>query len=675
MDCIDDPRRQHVRVVFTRKMEERKLFMVELKHRRHEQGKSMLKDIKKKIGPRWYQALSNNQRLALDTLESSMYQDMLEARPIRSEKIMNILGLLPRPSRIDLLSAMYYGKSDPKEMLAQLFQMLYGFHFSSKRSSYSLNQRLILSAIFYLGVHNLIVLLRERFKPPAPTPPPSPKKKTPEPIPESPYLQKLTAVVRWSPKVVKPKPVQPLPLDLGDLNEPYEEEPIMPKPPPPPPPPPPPKKRLPRSYCDRLAGYTKIEAHHDHTPASVHNLNKELGSRSRRIRASKLMLHEGKKTYGLGLNVATNKGRRKKPKVPHTTQDNAQFNIKGVYVINGRPRYVLEAIVTIAPEGEFIHGGHVFLYGVYLTIHKGYTALPAPPAPPLCDCLEKWTDPAFRHVKNTKCFCGHFYDYGNDGDFDISEPQFFVRPTVKGAPMHFDYNLIYETDPKALTIEREVKKAWDTDSVLWEDDGITPNPKEKRKKKIKKSSKTCLGEKPTITNYLKCALRYMRHVNIAARLPDVYLTQELQEWMRRRMYGPYTAQQKKKILLKTLYHWAFLDSFPQHVALKRNPELAGETTWKYKHELRNKFKKCTNEYKIKMYRAHAYINNLLWATMCQSQFPDKHFREIFFSYLVSSIGDMQIIHPYNSTETAERLNDMIKKRYACPVKEAVDLVA
>lgn len=672
MDCIDDPRRRHVRVVFTRKMEERKLFMEELKHRRDQQGKSMFRNIRKKIGPRWYQALSNDQRISLDTLKRGMYQDMLEARPVRSEKIMKVLGLYPSPSRIDLLSAMYYGKNDPKEMLAQLFQMLYGFHFSSKRDSYTLNQRLILSAIFYLGLDNLIMLLRERYKAPPTTPTPPVKKMKPPPIPESPYLQPLKAVVRWSPKTFKPRSVRPLPLDLGDLNEPYEEEPIVPKPPPPPPPPPPPKKRLPQSYCDKLAGYRKIEAYREQSAFSSQNLTKDLGSRSRRIRASKLMFSEGKKTYGIGLHVASHKERRKKPKLPRTTQDNAQFNIKGVYVVNGRPRYVLEAIVIIAPDGEFIHGGLAIVNGVYLTIHKGYTAYPPPPPPPPCDCLEKWTEPAFKHVKMTKCYCGHYYDYGNEGEFDISEPQFFVRPTVTGAPMRFDYNLIYETDPKALTIEREVKKVWDTDSVLWVDDGITPNPKEKRRKKIKKSSKTCLGEKPTISSYLKCALRYMRHVNNAARLPDVHLTQELQEWMRRRIYGPYTPEQKKRLLLKTLYQWAFLKSFPEHVTLKKNPELAGETTWKFKHELRNKFKKCTMEYKIKMYRAHAYVNNLLWATMCQSQFPDKHFREIFFSYLTSCAGDLQIIHPYNAMETEERRNELIKRRYACPVREALD---
>ncbi|XP_026324153.1 uncharacterized protein LOC113233298 [Hyposmocoma kahamanoa] len=673
MELHEDPGKHRVRVVFTRKMEERKLYMEELKNRRYQENRRLYKEIRKRVGPRWYQALSTPQRVALDTLQSSMYQDMLEARPGRSEKIIKVLGLQPRPSRIDLLSAMYYGKGDPKEMFAQLYQMLYGFHFSTKRASYTLNQRLILSAIFYLGLDNLIVLLRERFKPDPKTPSPPVKKKKPPPILQSPYLQKLKAVERWSPKVFKPREAQPLPLNLGDLNEPYEEEPIVPKPPPPPPPPPPPKKKLPQSYCEKLAGYTKLEAYRQQSPVRPLKQKKDIGSRANRIHASKLIVNEGKKTYGLGLAMKC-KVRRKKPKAPRALQYNGQYLIKGVHIINGSPRYVLEAVVNMAPLGEFINGGHVFLNGVYLTIHKGYTSYPAPPVPPPCDCLEKWAEPVFRYVKNNKCQCGHHYDYGNDGEFDISDPQYFVRPSVKGAPMHFDYNLIYERDEKTLTIEKEIKKAWDTDSILWVDDGIVPNPKEKRRKRIKKSSKTCLGEKPTISNYLKCALRYMRQVNIAARLPDVYLTQELQEWMRYRIYGPFTPEQKKRLLLSTTYHWAFLNSFPGHVTPKSNPEFSGETTWKFKNEMRKKFKKYTSEYKIRIYKAHAYVNNLFWATMCQAQFPDKHFREIFFSYLISRIGDLQINHPYSTMETAERRTYMEKKRYICSVGELIERV-
>lgn len=671
MEFNDDPAKRRLRVVFTRKMEERKLYMEELKIRRNEATKRLHRAIIKRVGPRWYQALSTPQRVALDTLKRCMYQDMLEARPGRSEKVIKILGLQPHPSRIDLLSAMYYGKGDPKEMFAQLYQMLYGFHFSTKRASYTLNQRLILSAIFYLGLDNLIVLLRERYKPPPPIPPPPVKKTKPPPIPQSPYLQKLIAVERWSPKAIKPKEIPPLPLDLGELNEPYEEEPIIPKPPPPPPPPPPPKKRIPQAYCEKLAGYTKIEAYREQPLVNPMRQKKETGSRAHRIHASKLLFNEGKKTYGIGL-ASKRKVRRKKPKAPCIAESNAQFNITGVYVMNGRPRYILEAVVNLAPRGEFIHGGHALVNGEYLTIHKGYTAHRTPPLPPLCDCLEKWTDAVFRHVKDTKCYCGHYYDYGNEGEFDITEPQFFLRPTIKGASMNFNYNLIYETDPKTLTVEKEMKKAWDTDSILWVDDGITPNPKEKRRKKIKKSSKTCLGEKPTISNYLRCALRFMRQVNIAARLPDVHLTQELQEWMRHRLYGPFTPEQKKRLLLNTSSHWAYLNSNSGHVTPKYNPDFTGETTWEFKKDLRQKFKNYTCEYKVRMYRAQAYFNNLLWATMCQSQFPDKNFREIFFSYLASRIGDLQIMHPYSTSEAAERRNEMYKRRYVCTIGELVE---
>ncbi|XP_072935137.1 uncharacterized protein [Epargyreus clarus] len=660
-----EERAQHrLQLVYSRQTRERQVFMQELKEFRRQRERQIMRTLVNAIGPKWYQALSVPQRNALDALEFCIYQDILEGRPVRTARLMRELGIFPRPNHLDLMNCVYLGRKDPKEMLAQLFFSTYGHPIDGKRLSYCLNARLMLSGILYLGLDQLIEALRVRFRAD-----PKPKSRKPKPKPKikpplaSPYLQEMVACLYQRPK---PKPFRPPPLpNLDDLNEPYEEEPPIPKPPPPPPPPPPPKKRLPRGYCDKLAGIMHIEPHSSVTALTVKTTTRSL--QRHKVRGSKMCLTEVKKSYGISMSKTKKSSRRRKIQAPNTGMWNAQYMITGVYRIHGKSVYILGNVSILPALGELIHGGYKNLGGEYINIHCGFRGQPPPPKPDPCDCVKKWHDPVIEYIKSTKCYCGHYYDYGNEGTFLPEELPFFQKPT-KNKPFQFNYQTIYNLDPKQLHVEKEFKRIWDTDSALHVDDGTTVK-KDKKKKKTKRSSTTCLGQNPKPEDYLKCALRLMRRTNVAARLPDLHLVPELKEWMRKRIYGPYTRSQKADMLRKSTGFWqTFLTLAARgfgHVSPPHDPTYAGHTTWVHKQDLNDKFRKFTGKYKLELYRSHAKVNNMMWPTMCQAQFPDKKFREIYFSYLFGRVEDLQLMHPYSAKESAERKYNLAKNRYCC----------
>lgn len=382
-----------------------------------------------------------------------------------------------------------------------------------------------------------------------------------------------------------------------------------------------------------------------------------------------MCLTEVKKSYGMGGAMASKKGgRRKKPIAPTTGMWNSQYMITGVFTVHGKTVFILGNVSILPPIGELIHGGYKQMGGECINIHCGFRGRPPPPKPDPCDCVKTWTDTIFQYVRRTKCYCGHHFDYGNEGTFANDELPFFQKAT-RHAPHSFNYHTIYDLDPKSLHVDKEFKRLWDTDSMLHVDDGTNKDKKDKKKKK-KRSSTTCLGQNPQPEDYLKCALRLMRRVNIAARLPDIQLVPELKEWMRHRIYGPYSRLKKTEMLRKSNMYWQMFQMLAVrgygHVSPAADPLYSGHTNWVHKQELNDTFRKFSQNYRMQMYRSHAFVTNLMWPSMNQAQFPDKKFREIYFSYLFGRIEDLQMMHPYSSREASERRFAMAKKRYCCP---------
>ncbi|CAK1599517.1 unnamed protein product [Parnassius mnemosyne] len=657
------PRR--VEVIYTRKTRERKIYMDELKEVRKRRHKRFIRRIVDSIGPSWYYELSEPQRRALDTLEFSIYQDVLEGRPSKTEQVIRKLGLHPRPYSEDVMYCVYTGRKDPKQMLANLFGLMYGHSIEGKRADYNLNAKLLLSAILYLGRQNLINLLQNKFH----VEPEQPKEPKPEvkikSVQKSPYLEEMIAVL-YKPPTPKPQRPPPLP-NFDSFNEPYEEEPIIRKPPPLPPPPPPPKKRLPRSYCDKLAGIMSIEPKTSIDKLSMKPIANT--NNNKRTRSSKIsILEDRRRSYGIGTSVSK-KVRRKKPVAPTTGMKNAQYLIQGVYTVNGKTVFVLGNVSLLPPDGDMIHGGYTYVNGECINIHCGYRGRPPPPKPDPCDCVTKWQDSVFKYIEDTKCYCDHYYDFGNEGAFMPDELPYFEKPT-RNAPFRFNYDTIYNLDDKQLHVQKEFRKLWGTDSMLRCNQDSNEDKKDKRtKSKTKKHSATSLNEKVKPEEYLRSALRTMRRENVAARLPDIHLVPELKEWMRHRIHGPYTPKERSRILHKSINDWQKFWTLSLkgygHVYPSKDSKYTGHTNWVHKHELNQNFRKYTHKYKLELFKSFAKFNNMLWPTMCQAQFPDKKFREIYYSYLYGRVEDLVLIHPYSVTETAERKRNLENKRYSC----------
>lgn len=657
---------RRMQLVYTRKTQERRIFMEDLSDYRKRNDKAVLKEIKKSMGTRWYQVLSVPQTVALDTLEFCMYQDLLEGRPNRTQRIMTQLGIFPRPNADDLMYCIYCGRDDPKVMFSELFLIRYDHAYDIKRTKYDLNARLILTSIYYLGLPQLLKLLREQFQPDQPELPSKPKmKRKPGPPLPSPYLQKMIAIC-YEPKQWVRKPPPPLP-NLDALNEPVDETPPVPKPPPPPPPPPPPKKRLPRAYCDKLAGLTPRPPEPYYCPTTGISRNTFASKRSLAVSVARKneFMKEEKKVYGIGNTRLASRGKRRKPKPPSTGLWNSQYTICGVFKVRGKSVFILGSVAILPVAGDIIHGGHALVLGDNVNIYRGVRGQPPSTKSGSCDCVKTWAEQAFNYLKQSKCYCGHHYDFYNEGVFPPEELPFFEKPTRHG-PFQIKYDNIYDIDPKSIQVGKEFKRLWDTDSTLLVED---PNKKKPPPKKKKRTSKTCLGMNPKIRDYLKCALVRLQRINMAARLPDIYMAPELVAWMYRRLHGPYTRQQKKRMLLKSNVYWVRFSRFASeqipHVPLPIIPKFKGTTTWNYKQALTDSFRKFTFQHRLKLFRAHAEYCNMMWPSMFQAQLPDKKFREIYFSYLFGTVDDLTLLHPYNTIEAEMNYAKYISKPYRC----------
>lgn len=669
---MDERRRRRMHILYGRKMRERRSYLDELTARRRKKDKEMFQKIITFVGPNWYHALSQTKRDSLDTLSHCIFHDLLGGNPERTTRVLKVLGLrkIERPNKIELMNCIYRGREDPKELLAQIFLIIYDHEFDLQERSYCLGAKLILSAIFYLGLQNLIQLLKELFKP-EPEKKKSIIQKAPEKKPKlkSPYFERMKATCYERPLTKQFKPA-PLP-NLSQLNEPWEEKLPMPKPPPPPPPPPPPKKRLPREYCDMLANVVTIHPHSSDNGVTVQSLQQPQNpSLQHKKRASKYKIPENKKTYGLGTMGSTTVF-RKKPKAPSTGLDNLQYMVNGVYTLNGRNRFVLGNVTRVAPAGNLIHGGHKKVDGEYINIHCGYKTEKPPPPASSCDCVKKWTDTVLKYVRRTRCYCGHNYDFGHEGEFDIKDQlPFFEKPTRHTKPK-FNYSNIFNLDPKAIHIEKECNKQWETDSILNENLPIKPV------KKSRRTSVTCLGSNPKPEDYLKCALRYMQDVNIAAKLPDVHMAPELKDWMRRRIHGPYTHADKKSMLHESNKLWTFLELFTKRglgvVLVPKDPLFDMKTDWCHKRQVLNSYRKFHLRYRRQVFEAQSYVMNLLWRIMYQAEVPDKNFRRTFFSYLNESEADVQFLQPYCAMDAEMRRTQCEVRRYRCPTSNPEDV--
>nr|XP_008199278.2 PREDICTED: uncharacterized protein LOC103314609 [Tribolium castaneum] len=141
------------------------------------------------VGPAWFQELSPLQLVTVDNLKKCILKDLADDTIINTQENIAYLGLVLRPNHNHIAKALKHCCKCPVEFLLILYQLI-----NPKRVKYSINDRLLLSAVVHLTMQDTLKELHIRI----PSPPRPPKQ--PKQVPkvkksqkyDSPYLVRFT---------------------------------------------------------------------------------------------------------------------------------------------------------------------------------------------------------------------------------------------------------------------------------------------------------------------------------------------------------------------------------------------------------------------------------------------------------------------------------------------------
>ncbi|KAJ8943484.1 hypothetical protein NQ318_006337, partial [Aromia moschata] len=141
------------------------------------------------VGPDWFQELSPKQMRTVGQLEACILKDIKDGTIINTQENVGNLGLVLRPNHNFVTLALRLCCKCPVEFLLILYQLI-----DPNRSQYSLNDRLLLSAVVHLTMTKTLRELHVRMpSPPKPEKVPvKPPKRPKEKMYISPYLKPYT---------------------------------------------------------------------------------------------------------------------------------------------------------------------------------------------------------------------------------------------------------------------------------------------------------------------------------------------------------------------------------------------------------------------------------------------------------------------------------------------------
>lgn len=159
------------------------------------------------VGPDWFMELNPLQIAAVDKLEEAVCCDLLyvphrtsgtflsiffysQTSTEHCKEVLGNLGLVPRPNQSHIKKALKHSCGDPVEFLLVFYQLL-----DPSRTNYSLNDRLLLSAVVHLSITSTLRELHVRIPSPPrirTTKPQTLRKRHKSIKNQSPYLQPLT---------------------------------------------------------------------------------------------------------------------------------------------------------------------------------------------------------------------------------------------------------------------------------------------------------------------------------------------------------------------------------------------------------------------------------------------------------------------------------------------------
>ncbi|XP_061716115.1 uncharacterized protein LOC133524231 isoform X3 [Cydia pomonella] len=339
---------------------------------------------------------------------------------------------------------------------------------------------------------------------------------------------------------------------------------------------------------------------------------------------------------------------QKAAQVQHMTPlNNVQFNVGTVALIGGKPRYLLNNIALLPTGYIAINGGTTtFSTGEYLTVIIGHWRYPVEKEEKCdvtCDCI-KWESAVIKHLEESKCKCGHLYDFYLEGK---SKEKYFYQPT-KQWPLWFDEAKIFQMDP----MEDFIK---DTVRIAERSQEPTPIPSHPelsaggvKTKALLQSFLADLSGTPLVIPHL----------------PQAELLNNLQELVRKRFNGDLSPEAHKLSVVRSLRRWLWL----KHMDFRERAYMIPFTkheleniTWADRQNLQYLFETLLRDFTARNRLRQLEQTRLWWSTMKFDRYPSQAFLDLYFTYMPGRSKDTYIFNPFNAELTP---NDIYK---TCPL--------
>ncbi|XP_063825554.1 uncharacterized protein LOC135075137 [Ostrinia nubilalis] len=586
-------------------------YLRDLKYYFYCEAKRKERRLNTEVGPAWYCELSSEQREVLNHLKENIHQDLLEDLPIRIRQSLSDLGLTLKIPKPLLMQAMNDCVHDPGVFIWNLYSAYYKKPPSELRPKYDINAMILMSCLVFIDLEECI----ER-------------------------LEKLTYVKKIPPQEVpkkKKKYYQP-DIRYGE----YQQQMYVPlysthssgqqkKP-----------KSQPLGYKFRLRSEESYERLcKDHTFLDKRKERNKKEKQSERIcnykfwePPSTLRNTDPKMVAYVNKLKMLKKKAKPKHKSPYK---NVQYLVTGVSFTGGSPHYLLSN-VALLPTGYIpINGGTVAYGGEFITVLQGFWKFPREvkeKCDDACDCITKWEDTVMDYLKESKCKCGHLYDFYHEGK---ATEKYFYPPTKHGK-FWVDKAKIYQMNPIPDFIRDTVREAMQSVEPTPEPSMPTISASGLKEKELLAALLADLSDTPLLIPHL----------------PQANLLNNLQEWVRKRVKGKINPKEHKQLILQSQRRWLDLKHMDFRARAYRIPFTLKQLehfNWSHRHLVQNLFKILLDDFVSRNRMNQLQQTRLWWSTMKYDPYPSKAFLDIYFTYMPGRMKDTFLINPYSSELT------------------------
>ncbi|XP_046965608.1 uncharacterized protein LOC124534027 isoform X1 [Vanessa cardui] len=586
-------------------------FLKDLKYYYYCEEKRKLKRLSLEVGPPWYYELSSSQREVLFALKINIHQDLLEDLPIRTRKSLSDLGVTLKIPKPLLMKAMTNSFEDPGVFIWNLYSAYYKQPPSELRAEYDMNAMILMSCLVFIDLDECIEKL--------------------EKLTYSPKIPSVTSDKKphrnFQPKVRYGEYLQrcyvPCYSTHSKSNQPKH-------------------KPQPLGYKVRLRSaqsYERLCKNHDFLEK-----RKERNKKEKQLeRICKYKFWEPPSTlrntdpkmvaYVNKLKMFKKKA-KPKYKAPYK---NVQYLVGGVSFVGGQPRYLLNN-VALLPTGYIpINNGFACFNGEFVTNIHGYWKFPKEVneiCDATCECISRWDDVVMTYLKQSKCKCGHLYDFYNEG---IPGEKYFYPPTRHG-PFWIDNAKVYQLDPMEDFIKDTVRESLMSAEPTPEPSMPTILPSGLKEKDLLAAFLADLSDTPLLIPHL----------------PQANLLNNLQEWVRKRVKGHLTPADDKQLLLQSQRRWLDLKHMDFRARAYRIPftlKQLKHMNWSHRHVVQTLFEILLDDFVTRNRLLQLNQTRLWWSTTKYDAYASKAFLDIYFTYMPGRMKDTFLINPYSSELT------------------------